>query len=559
MSPGLTRKEFLTSIILSAAAGGVPGELAQDPAQQPGADITLEDLKTVEKVVGITFTDEERAQLLQSVRGFRRGYDSVRALKLPNSVPPAVTFRPVGRQPEASKAVSVRHRDMPDIAKPSSDEDLAFMTVAELSQLIKQKKLSPVELTDLALSRLETYGPKLLSVVTVTRELALAQARRAEDEVMAGRYRGPLHGIPYAIKDLFSVKGYDTAWGSGPHRGQRFDYDCAVVERLTEAGAVCCAKTSLGSLAMGDVWYAGRTKNPWNPEQGSSGSSAGSSSCMAAGLVPFTIGTETQGSIMSPSHRCRVTGLRPTFGRVSRYGAMALSWSMDKAGPICRTAEDCMLVLSAISGADERDPGSVDRPLLWSPEIDVSSLKIGVLQSGENAVDYGGEGPFEDHIAVLKKLGAKLENVRFSPMPGGVSIDLSVESAAAFDDFTTGDMIDGLENSAWPRSFRAHRYVTAVEYIQALRARTEVMKRLDEELADFDVVVASGTGGFMLLNTNRTGHPQLLVPNGVNERGQERSFSLFGRLYDEATIAALAWRLQQETGHYRNRPDLSAL
>ena len=547
---GLTRKEFLTSVILAASA---PAALGAGQDQQ-ASDITLEDLKTVEKVVGIEFTDAERAEVLQAVRGFRRGYQSVRELKLPNSVPPAVTFKPVGRQPEDSSAVSVQHREMPSLSRPTSDDDLAFMTVAELSVLVKSRKVSPVELTALALKRLEAYGTKLLNVVSMTSELSTAQARAAESEIMAGRYRGPLHGIPYVLKDLFAVKGYKTTWGSGPHRSQEFDYNCAVFDKLTEAGAVCCAKTSMGSLAQGDVWFAGRTKNPWNPEQGSSGSSAGSSSAMAAGLVPFTIGTETQGSIVSPSHRCRVTGLRPTYGRVSRYGAMALSWSMDKAGPICRTAEDCMLVLAALNGADPRDPGTVNKPLHWSPEVDLSSLKIGVLQQGDTPPSLD-EGFFQ----ILQKKGAKLQSVRFSPMASGVSIDLAVESAAAFDDFTTGDMIDGLENSSWPRTFRSNRYVTAVEYIQALRARSEMMKKFEEEFGDFDLVVSSGTGGFLLLNTNRTGHPQLLVPNGVDDRGREQSFSIFGRLYDEASVCKVGWLLQQETGFYRARPDLSGL
>ncbi len=554
---GLTRKEFLTSLILSAAAPASVGAALQDPSQQPQSDITLDDLKAVERVVGISFTDEERQQILRNVQGFKRGYESVRGLNIPNSQPPAVTFRPMGRQPEESKSVSVQHRDIPGIAKPTSSDDLAFMTVAELSQLVKQKKLSPVELTDLALSRLDAYGTKLLNVVTVTRETALAQAKQAEKEIMSGEYRGPLHGIPYALKDLFAVRGYPTTWGSGPHKEQVFDYDCAVFEKLTAAGAVCCAKTSMGSLAQGDVWYAGRTKNPWNPEQGSSGSSAGSSSCMAAGLVPFTIGTETQGSIVSPSARCRVTGLRPTFGRVSRFGAMALSWSMDKVGPICRTAEDCMLVLAAIQGSDTRDPGTLDRPLHWSAAVDVSTMNIGVLQTGQTPVDYDAEGEFDDSIKLLKSLGAKPKSVRFSQMPAGVSIDLAVESAAAFDDFTRGDAIDGLTNSSWPQTFRSHRYVTAVEYLQALRARTEVMRMFDEELADFDVIVAPGTGSFLLLNTNRTGHPQVYVPNGTEANGNGRGFSLFGRLFEEATICRVAWRMQQETGYYKLRPDLS--
>ena len=559
---GLTRKEFLTSLILSAAVPSVAGAKALQEAgqQQPGADITLDDLKVVEKVVGIEFTDDERKQVLNGVRGFRAGYKSVRDLHIPNSVPPAVSFRPEGRKPQPGKATSVQHREMREIKRPAGDEDVAFMTVAELSQLVKQKKISPVELTNVYLKRLEQYGTKLLNVITPTFDRATEQAKKAEQEIMAGHYRGPLHGIPYGLKDLYAVKGYPTTWGSEPHREQRFEYDCAVYERLTAAGAVLCAKLSMGALAMNDVWFNGRTKNPWNPEVGSSGSSAGSASCMAAGLVAFTLGTETQGSIVSPSHRCRVTGLRPTFGRVSRFGAMTLSWTMDKAGPLCRTAEDCMLVLAAVNGADPRDPGSVDMPLHWSTDVDVSKLKIGVIQQGNNPIaEYAADTKYDDTIELLKKLGAKLHGVQVRRMPAGADIDLSVESAAAFDDFTTGDEIDKLLNSSWPQIFRTHRYVTAVEYIQALRARHIVMQNFEEDFADYDVLVAPNTGGLPLLNTNRTGHPQLLMPFGLDANNRERSMSLFGRLYDEATIAKLAWKMQQETGYYKLRPNLSAL
>ncbi|MCH8979222.1 MAG: amidase, partial [Armatimonadetes bacterium] len=325
-------------MLLAAAVPALPSiAKAQDPAQRPGSDISLDDLKTVEKMVGIVFTDEERDEIIGRVRGFRAGYRSLRELPIDNAVAPPTPFVPQGKQPTTSRAMSCQHRDMPGIERPGTDEDMAFMTVAELSQLIKQKKISPVELTRMYIGRLEAYGEKLLNVITPTTYLALSQATKAEDEIMAGNYRGPLHGIPYGIKDLFSVKGQPTTWGSEPHVRQVFDYDAAVVEMLTEAGAVCCAKLSMGALAMNDHWHKGRTRNPWNPEQGSSGSSAGPGSAMAAGLVAFAIGTETQGSIISPSHRCRVTGLRPTFGRVSRHGAMTLSWSMDKAGPMCRT------------------------------------------------------------------------------------------------------------------------------------------------------------------------------------------------------------------------------
>lgn len=555
----LTRKQVLKGMLLAAAAPAMPGIATAQQRQAINSDITLDDLKSLEKMAGIEFTDEEREAALGSVRNFRSSYESIRELGIENSVSPPVAYKPLGRQPDDSRAMSCQHRDMPGIEKPMNDEDVAFMTVAELSQLVKQKKISPVELTEIYLARIDSYGEKLLNVITPLHDLAREQAKRAEKEIMSGDYRGPLHGIPFGIKDLFSVKGHPTTWGSEPHVDQVFDYDAAVVEMLEEAGAVCLAKLSMGALAMNDHWHKGRTKNPWDPSRGSSGSSAGPGSAMAAGLVAFSIGTETQGSIISPSHRCRVTGLRPSFGRVSRAGAMVLSWSMDKAGPMCRTAEDCMLVLTAINGSDVRDPSSVDKPLHWTPDFDIKSLNIGVLSDAEALGEFDGDVENEDYLRLLRDMGATLKPVKFSQPPRGIQIDLSVECAAAFDDFTRGDEIDELQNSGWPGIFRAHRYVTGVEYMQVMRARTLMMQKYEEELSDLDLVMAPGRGSFLLFITNRSGHPQISVPNGSNDRDFERSFSIYGRLYDETTMCQVAWAMQQEMGHHRKRPDLSGL
>lgn len=559
MTGELSRAEFLRAATFATLLSGVTGSAsAALEFETEGPKITTKDLKTVEKLTGLTLTEEERKQALQTVQGFLESYRAARAHDVANSVQPSVTFVPQGRQPESSDATSIEHHALPDVGRPGSDEDLAFMTVAELSQLVKQRKISPVDLTKVYLERLNRYGSPLLNVVTQLDDLAMRQARMAEREIMGGDYRGPLHGIPYVIKDLFSVKHFPTTWGSEPHREQVFDYDAAVVEKLEAGGAVCCAKTSVGSLATGDVWFKGRTANPWDTSRGSSGSSAGSSSCMAAGMTAFAIGTETLGSINSPSHRCRVTGLRPTFGRVSRYGAMALSWSMDKVGPICRTAEDCMLVLGAISGKDARDNGTVDRPLLWSPHRSVSTMKIGVLENDEPlSPEFDGVSPMDDAIKVIESLGGTVTKTKVSPPLDGMDLDLRVEAAAAFDAFTRGDDIDRLKNSGWPNIFRSHRFVTAVEYIQCMRLRTLQMAKFEEELADLDVVIAGGRGSHLLLTTNRTGHPQLLVPFGQDKTGKEQSVSLIGRLYDEATLCALGWAIQQATGFYRLRPDLS--
>ena len=555
-SPTLSRKQFIASMMLTAAAGTVPaGYFPEAQEEQDNDDITIDDLKAVERMAGFQLSEKERGEVLSSVRGFRDSYAAIKAAGITNSVAPPTPFMPIGRQPAPSRAKSL-HLAPKTVTAPERDEDLAFLPVAELGVLIRDKRLSPVELTKLYLNRLEKYGEKLLNVVTITTELALKQAEKSENEIMSGDYRGPLHGIPYGLKDLFAVKDYPTTWGSEPHKEQKFNYNSAVFEKLTEAGAICCAKLSMGSLAMGDVWYKGRTKNPWDPARGSSGSSAGSCSAMAAGLVAFTIGTETQGSIVSPSHRCRVTGLRPTFGRVSRHGAMVLSWSMDKAGPICRTAEDCAIVLDALSGSDPRDQASVDRPLHWDPNLSMKGKKVGVF-NGSALSEFDGDTGYEDYLKILQSHGAELKEIQITQPNDGVHIDLSVECAAAFDDFTRSNDINDLKNSAWPRIFRAHRYVTAVEYLQAMRARVELMAKFEEEFADFDFIATPARGSYSLFITNRTGHPQISVPFGEDEKGRERSFSLIGRLYDEPTICSAAWLIQQETGFYRLRPNLS--
>jgi Asp-tRNA(Asn)/Glu-tRNA(Gln) amidotransferase A subunit family amidase len=372
-------------------------------------------------------------------------------------------------------------------------------------------------------------------------------------DIRAGRYRGPLHGVPYGIKDIFAVKGYPTGWGAEPYAEQVFDYDATVVERLERAGAVLLAKLSVGALAMGDHWYRGRTKNPWNPAQGSSGSSAGSSSATAAGLAGFTIGTETMGSIMSPSHQCRVTGLRPTYGRVSRYGAMGLSYTMDKVGPICRFAEDCALVLAALLGSDPNDRTTSDRSLRYVPQVDWKRLKVGVLVDPRSDPKDRAAVEGDEIAQLLASWGARVEPIRFEPAPQGLGVILGVEASSAFDEFTRGEKIHELKNSSWPLTFRANRYVPAVEYLQAQRVRSEVMERFEREFGDFDMFLAAGNGGYSLGLTNYTGHPQILVPMEPDEKNGSRSRSIVGRLYDEARLIAVAKAIQDATTNYRTR------
>lgn len=553
---GLTRKEFLTSVLVGAAATAMPiSALAQGTSSD---EITLDDMRSFEKIAGIAFTDAERQQVLTQVRNARRGMLNLRKQPIDYTTLPPTPFMP---QPiaQAKAKVEVRIAGVRGLSRPPRDEELAYMSAKELALLIKAKKLSPVELTQAYLKRIETYGGRLICIASNCSELALKQAKAAEDEIMQGKYRGVLHGLPYVIKDLFAMRGYPTTWGADPFRTQTFDYDSAVVEKLNAAGAVCLAKVSLGALAQGDMWYAGRTKNPWNPAQGSSGSSAGSACCAAAGLAAFTIGTETLGSIVSPSLQCRVTGLRPTFGRVSRYGAMAVSWTMDKVGPICRDAEDCAMVFGSLLGADPRDESTVEQPFRWEPKVDVKRLKIGYLIGATDDPNDRSRIERDEALILLNKMGAELEPIRFDPQQDGMSAILGVEAAAAFDAFTLGDQIDELKNSSWPLTYRSNRYVPAVEYLEAQRCRRLMMDSFAKTFEGFDMFVGTNTGGYSLFLTNLTGHPQVLVPLLPAENGNSRAFSIIGHLYDEERILAVAKMLQAQldTSYKTRRPDLS--
>jgi Asp-tRNA(Asn)/Glu-tRNA(Gln) amidotransferase A subunit family amidase len=409
------------------------------------------------------------------------------------------------------------------------------------------------------LERLKKYDPKLLCVVTITEASALKQAKRADEEIAGGKYRGPLHGIPYGAKDLLATKGYKTTWGSVPYKDQIIDQDATVIQRLEQAGAVLVAKLTMGELAWGDVWFGGMTRNPWNLEQGSSGSSAGPASATSAGLVAFSIGTETWGSIVSPSTRCGVTGLRPTYGRVSRAGAMALSWSMDKIGPICRTVEDCALVFSAILGPDGVDQTVVDLPFNYNPNVKLSQLRVGYLKSAFEK-DTTNKANNEAVLAKLRELGANLIPIELPDYPiNDLSFILSAEAAAAFDELTRSgkdDLLVRQIRNAWPNAFRSSRFIPAVEYIQANRVRYLVIQAMAKAMADIDVYVAPSFGGNNLLLTNLTGHPCVVLPNGFNKRGSPTSISFMGRLYDEATTLAVAKAYQEATEFHQKHPAL---
>lgn len=559
----MDRREFFTRAVMGAATAGLPLSTAfggpvptWDRQETPAQEIGLADLQAAARIAGLEFDTGELEDILRSVRSNRASFTALRGREVDYTLEPPTPFVPLGESRDGGPGVDLR-LDPPSYDSPPSDpDDLAFSSVRDLSHWVRTRKVSPTELTRLYLDRMKRYGDELLCLVTLTEELALDQARQAEAEIAAGKYRGPLHGLPYGIKDLFATKGYPTSWGSEPHKDQLFDYDAGVIERLREAGAVLIAKLSLGSLAQGDVWFRGRTKNPWNPAQGSSGSSAGSSCATAAGLAAFTIGTETLGSIVSPTHQCRVTGLRPSYGRVTRSGAMAVSWTMDKVGPICRSAQDCAIVFASIQGSDPRDRSSRDAGFHFQADLPLKELRIGYL-IGPNE-DPADRSAIErtDYLSLLVSLGAKLEPIKLSPTPSGVIMVLSVESASAFDDFTRGDAIDRLQNSSWPQTYRSSRFVPAVEYLRAQRLRTEVMRTFDSELGEFDLVVAYERGGHTLYTTNLTGHPQVLVPFGLTPQGTQRSISLIGRLDGEATILAAAHQIQMRAGFHRLRPSL---
>jgi Asp-tRNA(Asn)/Glu-tRNA(Gln) amidotransferase A subunit family amidase len=521
---------------------------------------TRETVTAGEKIIGLQFTDAERDSMLDGLKDQLNNYQNIRKVALPNSVSPAILFNPipVGMKLEKERK-SFKASPVGEVVVPADREELAFYSVGQLSHLIKSKSVTSEELTRMYISRLKKYGPRLECVITLTEDLALRQARRADQEIAEGKYRGTLHGIPYGAKDLLATKGYKTTWGSVVFKDQVIDEDAEVIKRLEEAGAVLVAKLTMGELAWGDVWYGGKTKNPWNYDEGSSGSSAGSASATSAGLVAFAIGTETWGSIVSPSTRCGTTGLRTTYGRVSRTGAMALSWSMDKIGPICRTVEDCAIVLNAIYGPDGKDQTLYDAPFNYDPDIELNNLRIGYLKTDFDSV-RGDHTNNDAALAQLRELGATLIPIHLPEYPvNDLSIILSAEAGAAFDELTRSgkdDLLVRQIKDAWPNVFRLSRFIPAVEYIQANRVRYEIIQEMARLMEDIDVYVAPPFQGDNLLMTNLTGHPQVVLPNGFSEEGTPTSITFVGRLFGEATLLAVAKRYQDATVFHLKHPKL---
>ncbi len=565
----------ILALLAGAGAGAAVFGRALSALAEGAAKVTAGMVKQAEWISGVAFTDAERELMLSDLNETAEGLAALRAVALDNAVPPAIVFAPAGPPPTEARGPELPARRERPVVRPPSDDDLAFAGVRELGRLLRARKVSSTELTKLALARLRTYGPVLSCAVTVTEELALAQAKRADEELAAGKERGPLHGIPWGAKDLIAVPGYPTTWGSPLFREQVRPETATVYRKLEEAGAVLVAKTSVGELAWGDVWFGGTTKNPWKTDQGSSGSSAGSASATAAGLVPFAIGTETWGSIVSPCTRCGVTGLRPTFGRVSRHGVMALSWTMDKVGPIARSAEDCALVFSAIAGKDPLDPVSTDGPAPWPAGRSVSELKVGFVEElfdedrsagAENEEAKARAAEWRDFdrrsLGVLRELGVRLVPVKLpSRTPvAPLGMILTAEAAAAFDALVLDGRVKGMVRQtadAWPNVFRQGRLLPAADYLRAQRVRTLLMRELEECLEGVDLLVAPTFGGDALLLTNLTGHPCVVVPNGFRlSDGTPTSLTFTGRLFGENDLLAVAELFQRATDFHTRRPKL---
>jgi len=570
-SVGYDRRAFM-SYFASIGLGStlLPGVLWAKVAA--GEDITVAAIASAEEIAGLKFDEAERTMMLEGLKTQEQRIEALHKIQLPNSVAPAIVFNPVPpwrTPPRVAKRAMVRGH-VATRTVPANLEELAFLPVTELSELIRKRKVTSLQLTQMYLTRLKRYDPVLKCVISLTEDRALAHARTADAEISRGKYRGPLHGIPWGAKDLLAVKGYKTTWGAGPFKDQVIDEDATVVQRLDAAGAVLVAKLTLGELAQGDIWYGGMTKNPWKVDQGSSGSSAGPASATAAGLIGFGVGSETLGSISSPSTRCGTTGLRPTYGRVPKTGAMALSWTMDKLGPLCRSVEDCALVLDAIYGPDGKDASAIAASFNWDASINPQRLRVGYVKS---AFDLSVTDPkdekrtlhatktFDDAaLAVLRRMGVNLIPIDLPDLPyDAMRIILTAEAAASFDDMTRSNRDDLMVQQGkfdWPNTFRTARFIPAVDYVNANRARSTAIRAWDELMQKVDVIVTpTGAANLsQLVATNLTGHPAVILPNGFRDDGTPVSLTFLGGLFEEAKLLAVANAYQQATGFHLVHP-----
>ena len=571
MSTTLDRRSFMGYFAGAGLSSTLfPGVLWAKLAA--GAEITVETIASAEEVAGLHFDAAERELMLDGLKQQEQRIEALHKVSLANSVSPAIVFDP---RPPGKKIPAPMHRPMvrskvPARARGADVEELAFLPVTELSELVRRNRITSVELTQMYLARLKRYDPVLKCVISLTEDRALEKARAADAELSRGKYRGPLHGIPWGAKDLLAVRGYKTTWGAGPFKDQVIDADATVVQRLDAAGAVLVAKLTLGELAQGDIWFGATTKNPWKVDQGSSGSSAGPASATAAGLVGFAIGSETLGSISSPSTRCGTTGLRPTFGRVPRTGAMALSWTMDKLGPICRSAEDCALVLDAIYGPDGQDNTVIPADFHWDANLSPKTLRIGYVKSAFDTPltdpadpkrTLHGTKKFDDAaLDVFRRLGINLIPVDLPDLPyDAMRLILSAEAAASFDELTRSDRDKLLVQQGkfdWPNSFRTSRFIPAVDYVNANRLRSVAILLWDDLMRKVDVIVTPTNAANLsqLVATNLTGHPAVIVPNGFRDDGTPVSLTFLAGLFEEGKALAVARAYQEATGFHLKHP-----
>ena len=599
-----TRRRFMAHFAgIGLGASLAPGVLWARMQDQGAQRVTIEMVTDALKLAGIEATEAERQAMVNGANQSLTRYEAIRQLEIPNDVSPPFHFSAVVPGIDVDKTKKpFRLSAPPAVRRPANLEDVAFWPVRHLAELIRTKKVTSSELTEMYLARLHRYNGTLNNVVTFLDDIARAQAKQADADIASGKYRGPLHGIPWGAKDIISVKGYKTTWGTASLKEQVLDYDASVVEMLREAGAVLLAKLTTGELAAGDNWFGGQTKSPWDPAVGSSGSSAGPSSATAAGCVGFAIGTETSGSILSPAARCGLTGLRPTFGRISRYGVMALSWTQDRLGPICRYAEDCAMVMQAIAKPDGRDMSVSDAPFNWDAQLDVRKLRVGIIQdSFDSLSNDDAKRNAQAVLDVLKKLGVPAPVAVDVPVFNTNVAALGVESAAYFDHMTREGKLTGARGgtrkSAW--------LTPAVEYLQQQRVRMLMMMKLEEATRGLDVylVAANNTGGTPGTGgrgrgapgdppadpaaateagrgggTGRGGrggagggggqnatqrhftmanlacYPAINVPNGFAANGQPTNVTFYARPFGEAALLALAKAYQDVAGFHLRKP-----
>jgi Asp-tRNA(Asn)/Glu-tRNA(Gln) amidotransferase A subunit family amidase len=591
-----SRREFLTSTslgLLAAMSGKIPG---QDQTKLPpgaptafgagppvGPEVSVSTFAEAEKLVQFPLREDERAMAAASWRrtlaGVYERRTGPRKLPLESTLAPASRWNPVlpGLRVVVTENRFVRsHAELPPL--PANEEDIAFSPVTHLSRWIEGRQLTSERLTEIYLKRLEKFNPQLRCAITITRDAALERAKQADREISQGKYRGPLHGIPFGVKDLLDTAGIPTTYGAEPYRNRVPAEDSVVVKRLYEAGAVLVAKLSLGALALNDVWFGGQTMNPWLPEEGSSGSSAGPGAATAAGLVGFSIGSETGGSIVSPSMRCGVTGLRPTYGRVPRTGAMTLCWSLDKLGPMTRSVEDALLVLQAISGPDAGDVASVESHLNFDANTSVKGLRVGYFPA------WMKERPATDvdraALATIGKLGMFPVEVSIPDWPyDSLNLILFAEGAAAFEELTLSGGLRELKMQvpdAWPNIFREARFLSAVDFVQTDRMRRKVAQEMERVFSQVDLLLVPSLRDEMLVITNFTGHPSLTLRAGFVEVQQARSdwapdpahplptfatprrvphgVTLIGRLFDEGTLGTAGIALERAFNVAAERP-----